>query len=219
MPKDIDRDYCNRILPHFKRALQHDEALTPTDSMSMRIDVKRFINRKMDFFLRKERGAGGGAIIYLMIDCSGSMRGPPLKYAKHFLYVLNALHRQGFIDLRVVLTHECYTIVPTPIPDDIIECLEANGGHEGIARSLKKTERLLKDADLCFIFTDAQITDGSADPSVWNRFGLKAIGVYAGTKKAVATTLLKEFDYALYADDFEQLCPILLRLIKKYKKG
>ena len=212
--------WCHSVIPAFKRALTIGEQITPTTSLSMRVDVRRFLNRKDDFFLRKEKAAGATVNVYLMVDCSGSMRGGPIEGAKCFIYLLNELKKSSHIEFSLVLTGCSYTVCPTPLPKDVIDSIYSGHGSEGIARSFKNTQDLLKDADLCFVYTDACITDGSANPIHWNRYGLKAVGVYTNGRydeDAAVEQMLKYFDYALVAEDMEALAPLMLRLIKKFK--
>ena len=212
--------WCHSVIPAFKRALTIGEQIVPTTSLSMRCDIRRFLNRKDDFFLRKEKAKGAKVVVYLMVDCSGSMNGGPINGARYLIYILNELCKSSHIEFQLVLTGCSYTVCPTPLPKDVIARLHAGHGSEGIARSLKNTQDLLKRADLCFIYTDACITDGSADPKMWNRYGLKAIGVYTNGRydeDAAQEQMLKYFDYALCAPNMEELAPLMLRLIKKFK--
>lgn len=155
--------------------------------------------------------------VNLIIDCSGSMSGDPIKGARTYALLLNELAKIGKIHGHLILSlaysqrglTETYKF---PVDEDVIYGIPADGSAENIYGTTQKTKRILKGANYNFFYTDGQITDTPIDKRRLQAEGIYTFGMYVGESK---NSQLKEwFDRDIIKESFEELVNELIRRIK-----
>ena len=159
--------------------------------------------------------------IYLEIDCSGSMRGLHIKEGQVLVAALSELAVRGAVKGHVVLSGVVsgipkYQTFALPMADAVIERIDGMYGAEGLEYSLSANQKLAKDADFVFIYTDAQICDKPIDRAAWHAKGLFTWGLYAGTSSEhVLESMLEYFDKAIIRPTAEELVDAVLNQASK----
>lgn len=199
---------AKKFLPLFRATVRHISTMSPTKRISARhVALGRNPYRKPGIQARAKKN------IFLMVDCSGSMRGLHIKSARELVGALSILAQKGHVEGHVVLSiisdRPAYQTFKLPMTKEAIERIEAYGGGEGLDYSLNANVHLAKNADHVLVFTDGNISDREIRKEVLHRKGVHTWGLYVGDNEAMGS-LMKYFDKALVRDSVEELVDAIL---------
>lgn len=210
---DYDKKAGDKLIPVMKRIFKDKTTKISQSNATNRINTRNFTNSRFDkLYKKKIVKSKGKKKINLMIDCSGSMSGSPIKNARTFCYMLNEFAKRNFIEGYVILTgaegniHQCLTR-KFPIDTNDINHIIANGSAEGLKGTIDKTKKLIKNSDWTFVITDGKIGDNAVDTK-----GLPLFGMYVGNPNSC--NLSKWFSKYIARDTLDELVQVLVNKIR-----
>jgi len=114
----------------------------------------------------------------IVVDCSGSMGGDPIRDAIKLCYVFNKLAQEGLLEGSIILTesseNKCLTM---PVHDDIIETLGGCGGGEGLQKTLSKYMPQLRGKNV-IVMTDGDLVEEPIPNRYWEENRINCVGMY-----------------------------------------
>ena len=205
----FNKDKAFELLPIMQKIFKAKTRKISQSNATNRINVRNYTSMRFDkLYKKKMLETKGKKKINLMVDCSGSMSGTPISNARTFCFMMSEFARLNLLEGNLILSgvdgrrNETMTF-KFPIEDETIEKIIANGDAEGLDGSFKLTQKLIKDADLTFVFTDGNITDSPIKSKVLN-----LIGIYVGEPDRC--NLSKWFDKYLARKTLDELIQKLL---------
>lgn len=217
----VDAAFCDRMVQPFAQAFKGGVGKVPS-FRSGRLDIRKVASRCTEgFFMRKQGSEDGIPTITTIIDCSGSMSGPPIKNAIQLAAVLSRLHERKLVVSNVLLTGYNGEAqkkfngfkVPMPQPDWVWEYLNARHGAEGISQCFTSFMDDVKKSALVTCYTDANIVDEKLEPSLWRKYGVQCIGLYVG-KSSQLNVLDRYFDRSIVRSNVQDLFTSYLGLVR-----
>lgn len=205
---------ATRFLKFFSAKSRVVSSLTPQRKISARhFAIGRSPYRKVEV---ESRGVKN---VFLEVDCSGSMGGPPMQEGKVLVAALSLMARQGAITGHVALSavhsgKPCWETFKLPLAQEVIEKIQGNAGAEGLEYTLKGNLDLVKKADYVFVYTDADICDKPIQKSFFHGLGIFTWGLYAGGDTSVLDDLMRYFDKAVMRHSAEELVDAMLVQLK-----
>jgi hypothetical protein len=147
------------------------------------------------------------------------MSGRPNKHGKQVLLVFNQLAKMGAIKGNLILSTPYGPVtLKFPLKDELITQIETPYGSEGINRSLRRTEPLIKKADVNICLTDGQITDSAIDVAYWRRHKVEILGIYVGDPTGAKRNLQRYFAHGIARRTVEEVISELVNKIKLVNK-
>jgi hypothetical protein len=221
MPRQrkLDHRFIARQLTPFRQALQGGIGKVLTYSGG-RFNAKAYSRcSSVGIFDRKNTSEKGKPKIALIVDCSGSMGGDPIKGAAHMCAILSKLDQADAIDARIFCTGASKGKgggfrVPLPQPDFVWEYLAAYHGHEFLSQTFTKFRQEIVDCDLVACYTDADICDKRLNPSLWRSRGTSCVGLYCGDVGQV-DVMNRYFDFSIARETPSALFHEYLRLVRR----
>lgn len=205
-----------RYIPLMSKIFCDKKGYLSTESPSKRLNVRGLTGTSDKMYRKKSTKKPAKRTVNLIIDCSGSMRGLPIKGARTYAMLLNELVKIGKIDGHLILSavhnRGVTETFKFPVDEDVIYGIPANGSAENIFGTIQRTKRLLKAADYNFFYTDGQINDLAIDKQKLRSEGIYTFGMYVG--KFENSKLSMWFDRDIVRESFEELVNELVRRIK-----
>ena len=136
-------------------------------------------------YSRKTTVKASAKDLCLVIDCSGSMDGPPIEDARVLAAALSHLATLGKIRGCIVLSAVAgrtavNEVFELPVARDVIERIHAFGDAEGLNAAILANVKRLALADMVFVKTDGHIEDEPLDRRKVERQGITVCGLYSG---------------------------------------
>ena len=128
----------------------------------------------------------------LVIDCSGSMSGAPIRDAIKMAFVFNKLAQLGFLEGDIILTESSNNMkIKMPAHDKIIEAIGGTGGGEGLTKTLDKYVKDLRGKNV-LVMTDGDLVEEPIPEKFWDKGRMTCVGMYIN--EAVAAEELPGYD-------------------------
>jgi len=128
----------------------------------------------------------------IVVDCSGSMGGDPIRDAIKLCYVFNKLAQEGLLEGSIILTESGERKhLEMPVHDDIINVLGGTGGGEGLTKTLQAYKSVLRGKNV-IIMTDGDLVEEPIPDKFWDEGRMNALGVYVN--KSVKAEDLPGYD-------------------------
>lgn len=176
--------------------------------VSKRFAIKPLLGARVMFQHDVEKLNKGKKRFAVIVDCSGSMNGLHIHEARLFIYVLSVLAAKGIVSghviLSKVLSGAIYRVYQLPMALADIECIQADGGGEGLQNAMMATTHLLQEANVVIANTDANITDSPVDKPALHARNIYTTGIYVGSPDAL-DKLKRHFDSALVGASLEDV--------------
>lgn len=205
-----------KYIPLMSKIFQDKKGYLSTESPAKRLNVRGLTGTSDKIYRKKSVKKSAKRTVNLIIDCSGSMGGLPIKGARTYAMLLNELAKIGKIDGHLILSAAygkgATETFKLPVDEDVIYGIPANGNAENIFGTIQRTKRILKAADYNFFYTDGQITDSAIDKQKLRSEGIYTFGMYVG--KFENSQLSMWFDRDIVRESFEELVNELVRRIK-----
>lgn len=206
---EVDKSKATKLIPVMQKIFKEKKKKISQSNATNRINTKNFLNSRYDkLYKKKVVETKGKKKINLMIDCSGSMGGAPIKNARTFCYIINEFAKKSYLEGYLILTggdssrHQCMTI-KFPLKSNDIEHIIANSGAEYLKGTIDMTYKLIKESDWTFVMTDGNITDNAI-----NTKGLPLFGMYVGDPESC--NLSKWFNKYIARESLEELIQVLI---------
>ena len=212
----FDKKLVEKYLPQFEKLFVDKKKMVASQSPSKKLNIRAIAVGKTDKLYRKEQSTeAGNKVVNLIVDCSGSMHGSPIKDARTLVFLINSLALKNRVSGNLVLTGANGRTGQTmtfklPVSEAIIGNIVADGSAENIKGTIEKIKPLMKKVDWNFVFTDGRITDGEIDKKVLNRQGVYTFGMYSGKE----SNLEKWFDKNIARETMKELMDELVRKLK-----
>jgi len=114
----------------------------------------------------------------IVVDCSGSMGGDPIRDAIKLCYVFNKLAQEGLLEGKIILTesseNKCLTM---PVHDDIISVLGGTGGGEGLTKTLLQYKSEIRGKNV-IVMTDGDLVEEPIPDKFWDEGRMTCVGMY-----------------------------------------
>jgi hypothetical protein len=205
----FDKDKAFKLMPIMQKLFKAKTRKISQSNATNRINIRNYTAMRYDkLYKKKTLETKGKRKFNLMIDCSASMSGSPITNARTFCFIISEFARLNLLEGNLILSgvdgyrNETKTF-KFPVDDETIGQIIANGEAEGLEGSSQLTKKLLKDADLNFVFTDGNITDAPIKSK-----GLNLFGIYIGNPESC--NLSKWFDKYLARETLDELIQKLL---------
>jgi hypothetical protein len=178
---EIDSRLIGRLLPRLQSIFRGRVVKTNTARPSKRLSIKGLTSDSDKIYRRNTQIAPATKKFNLIIDCSGSMDGDPLSGAASIAVMFGSLASMGYVEGSVVLSSTSgYQTFRLPLSQKRIEEVFHTHGGEGFSNTFSAVKPLMKDADVNFIITDGNISDGALDKHKMTSEGIYTFGVYVG---------------------------------------
>lgn len=213
----VDVNRASSLATRLSRVFVQSERLASTRSPQKKVSARNFaLGRKP--FRKKEITGRKSQDVFLVLDCSGSMRGFHIMEGKVLLTALSILakrgHITGHVALSAVVGGPCWELFKLPVAQEVIDRIQGYAGSEGLEYTLKDNIRLAAEADYVFVYTDGQICDRPINKKELHRRSVETWGLYAGQELGYAENLQTYFDKALIRPDAEGLVDAIVMLGK-----
>lgn len=206
---EFDKSLGNKLIPIMQKIFKTKNKKISQSNATNKLNTRNFLNSRFDkLYKKKIVESRGKKKINLIIDCSGSMSGSPIKNARTFCYILNEFAKNGYIDGYLTLTggnsnkHQCLTM-KFPINNNDISHIIAKSGAEGLERTIEKTKKLIMNSDWTFVLTDGDITDNAIKTK-----DLPLFGMYVGDPESC--NLSKWFSKYIARNTLDELIQVLI---------
>lgn len=159
--------------------------------------------------------------VMLFVDCSGSMKGFPMKEAKILLAALSLLAQRnrlaGYLVLSASSTarsthHHRFKF---PLSAKELENIHSQMGGEGLEAAMMDPSNLAlaAKASKVYVITDAEISDNPISKVTLNQRGISTTGIYVG-KSGNPAKMDMYFDSFLIRNSIEEIVQALLETLK-----
>lgn len=186
---------------------------TPSKKLSV-----RHLARNEVKYIRREDFSRGQMFVDMVVDCSGSMNGPPMRNAKVLVAALSELAKKGVVKGRIIFSSgEGWMACNLPMKPEHIERINAFSGSEGIKAALYDNTYKLRVADTVFVYTDAQITDSRFDQKELAFKKVEPMGLYVGSQEA-EPEMRQYFNRYIIRDDIKELANAMVQRFLMQKK-
>ncbi len=213
----LDPGRVSAIAQHLRKLFQDRTRVTYSDDPAKRISARHCATERSPYRHRTVTGAARRRF-ELVVDLSGSMRGPPIDEGRVLIGALSRLAREGKIEGHVILAvgHGRYhwQRFRLPMSLETIGKIEPFGGAEGLEYALRSNIEVLRGADFVCVYTDGCITDRPIQKDWLHQRGVHTTGLYVGDE-GYLSELLKYFDRALIRADIEALAGAMLTLRRR----
>lgn len=206
---EFEKSLGNKLIPIMQKIFKKKQKKISQSNATNKLNTRNFLNSRFDkLYKKKIVESKDKKRINLMIDCSGSMNGSPIKNARTFCYILNEFAKNGYIDGYLILTggnsniHQCLTM-KFPINNNDISHIIAKSGAEGLERTIHKTKKLIVNSDWTFVLTDGNITDNAIKTK-----DLPLFGMYVGDPESC--NLSKWFSKYIARNTLDELIQVLI---------
>lgn len=206
---EFEKSLGNKLIPIMQKIFKTKHKKISQSNATNKLNTRNFLNSRFDkLYKKKIVESKDKKRINLMIDCSGSMNGSPIKNARTFCYILNEFAKNGYIDGYLILTggnsniHQCLTM-KFPINNNDISHIIAKSGAEGLERTIHKTKKLIVNSDWTFVLTDGNITDNAIKTK-----DLPLFGMYVGEPESCE--LDKWFSKYIARNTLDELIQVLI---------
>lgn len=211
--RSVDASRAEILVAKFKKFFAEKTRVVSTKTPQRRVSARHFVLGRSPY-RRTEIEGRGTKRVFLVIDCSGSMRGIHMEEGKLLVLALSMLARQGLIEGHVALSGNrsgpTWELFKLPMAHDIINRIDATGGGEGLEYTMRDQLKLLQEADFTFVYTDGQITDKPVDKTFFHRHGIYTWGLYVGNTEGFLDKLMVHFDKAIMRNSVEALVDAML---------
>lgn len=199
----VDKKLAMKLIPTMEKIFKVRRRKISQSNPTNRINTRNFINSNFEkMYKKKKEVQKSKKKINLLIDCSGSMSGSPIKNARTFIYMINQFAMKNFCEGKLILsgaigrTHE-YATFSFPVRNDFIECIHANGSSEGLKDTINANKKAIKEADWTFVITDGNIGDNAIQTDMYNMLAMyvgkpESCNMSKWFKKYTARTTLDE---------------------------
>jgi hypothetical protein len=213
----IDEHRVTTIVQHLRKLFLDRVRVEYSETPAKRLSARHCATDRPPYRHRTVTGAAKRRF-ELVVDCSGSMNGPPMDEGRVLIGALSALAREGKVDGHVILSvgHGTFQWERFRLPMSLesIGKIAAFGAAEGLEFALRANVDVLRGADFVCVYTDGSITDRPIDKDWLHRRGIHTTGLYVGDG-AYLSELVRYFDRALIRADIEALAAAMLTLQRK----
>ena len=213
----LDERRVGVIVQHLRKLFQDRVRVTYSDDPAKRLSARHCSTDRPPYRHRTVTGSARRRF-ELVVDLSGSMRGPPIEEGRVLIGALSTLAREGKIDGHVIFAvgHDKYHWQRFRLPMSLenIGKIEPFGGAEGLEYALRENIDVLRGADFVCVYTDGCITDRPIQKDWLRQRGVHTTGLYVGDERYLSE-LLKYFDRALIRADIETLAGAMLTLKRR----
>jgi hypothetical protein len=195
----------------FTNRMRRSLSATP----SKRISVKHYVRGDSRFYRQPRALPGEPEHLLLVLDCSGSMNGPPVVEARILIAALSELVRSGFVRVTLLLSATLQSTpswqrIELPMAEREIASIHACGNGEALQATLLANLHLARRCERTMVFTDAELTDEPVNKPQLNKFGVYTTGLYVGERSRQAV-LERYFDRNFVRDSIEDVALALVQ--------
>ena len=182
-----------RQVEDIKKALKGYDGKHKRYNPAKRLSSKDICNDVSDkIYIGKDVTNGKYIDQSLVIDCSGSMSGAPIRDAIKMAFVFNKLAQEGFLEGNIILTETRENLnVKMPVHDDVIQQMGGTGGGEGLTKTLNKHVADLRGKNV-LVMTDGDLVEEPIPEKFWDKGRMTCVGMYIN--EAVAAEELPGYD-------------------------
>ncbi len=183
----------NKYVQDIAKALRGYDGKVKRINPAKRLSSKDICNDISDkIYIGKDYVNGKFIDQNIVVDCSGSMGGDPIKDAIKLCYVFNKLAQEGLLEGHIILTESSENrCLEMPVHDDIISVLGGTGGGEGAYRTLSKYMPKLRGKNMVFM-TDGDLVEEPIPNEFWSKNRINCVGMYIN--KSVKAENLPGYD-------------------------
>jgi len=189
--KDWDIEKSKDLSLMLENVFSSKKGFVNSKKQSKRLNTKAFrpysyTNKR---YKRQEISRQDKKNISIVVDCSGSMHGQAIDNMKIVLGVFNELCKSGYVDVTMHLSgvrnrdaiHETFKF---PVTDNVIGCIPARYGAEGLESCIRNNMPSLKNSDFVFVLTDGDICDTPINKEDLHAQGIYTTGIFIGAYEA-----------------------------------
>lgn len=211
----VDFLKAERLADNFLKLFGSRVVTGRSNDPSTRISA-RHLELERPFYKRKETIQATVKKLCLVIDCSGSMGGPPIEDAKLLAWALSTLAEKNKIQGCLILSavnddgdavNELFSF---PVSKEIVSRIHAFGRAEGLNAAILANHKVLAQADMVFVKTDGDICDEPLEQHKVRQMGITVCGLYSGGISS-ATDMEKHFEKFFARNSLEGLIDALLQ--------
>ena len=193
-----------------------DSARVRTATSGSRVHVRGVMTGDPSSFRQAEQ-RGGKRRVVAVFDQSGSMQGDWRRHGAAFAAALLLLHRQGVLDVQLILTGgRSHCVVPPTLNPSLLGRFPCQMGCESVDATLGAHKAALQAADTVLIYTDGNLTDGDVDAGRWRSLGVDLVGCAVGNQHT-HNSLVRHFSRGITADTGAQLATRIVQYIATRK--
>lgn len=212
--ESVDFERAEQLAKKFLALFGVRTVTTRSDEPSARISA-RHLELERPCYKRKTTIVAQAKHLCLVVDCSGSMEGTPIKDARLLSWALSHLASLGKIKGCLILSAvvgdtAVNEVFELPVTKDVVERIHAFGDAEGLNAAILSNQARLADADMVFVKTDGNIFDEPIDRNTVQKKGITVCGLYSGGVDN-ADQMKKHFNRFFVRDSLESLIDALLQ--------
>ena len=114
----------------------------------------------------------------IVVDCSGSMGGQPIRDAIKLCFIFNRLAQEELLEGCIILTETSENMhIEMPVHDSVIESLGGTGGGEGLTKTLNKFKDKIRNKNV-IVMTDGDLVEEPIPDKFWEKGRMSCIGMY-----------------------------------------
>ena len=168
-----------RQVEDIKKALKGYDGKTKRINPAKRLSSKDICNDVSEkIYIGKDPTNGRYIDQNLVIDCSGSMGGSPIRDAIKMAFVFNKLAQAGFLEGSIILTETSENMkIDMPAHDQVIESIGGTGGGEGLTKTLNKYVSDLRNKNV-LVMTDGDLVEEPIPEKFWDKGRMTCVGMY-----------------------------------------
>ena len=169
----------NKYVQDIAKALRGYDGKVKRINPAKRLSSKDICNDISDkIYIGKDYVNGKFIDQNIVVDCSGSMGGDPIRDAIKLCYVFNKLAQEGLLEGHIILTESSENrCIEMPVHDQIIESLGGTGGGEGLTKTLVKYKDKLRNKNV-IVMTDGDLVEEPIPNDFWDKGRMNAVGMY-----------------------------------------
>jgi len=203
---------AKQLIKAFRGSRGRDKGVAPTKRVSVK-DVA--LDRDNVYITKSKQRVGKYIKLNLLIDCSGSMGGEPIKNAVKLVYMFNEIAKTGNLDMNVIYskTGRSY-VVKLPVANSEVLALNSATHGEGLTTNIHKHVEVLQNTNLICV-TDGELTDEPISKDFWSKHRIVSTGVYVLDAENVTDhtgNLNRWFNNSLVRKNVDDLVQTMIRI-------
>ncbi len=203
---------AKQLIKAFRGSRGKDKRVAPAKRVSVK-DVA--LDRDSVYITRSKQRVGKYIKLNLLIDCSGSMGGEPIKNAVKLVYMFNEIAKTGNLDMNVIYSKTGRShVIKLPIANSEVLALNEASSAEGLTTNIHKHMKILQNTNLICI-TDGELTDEPISKDFWSKHRIISTGVYVLNEENVTEhtgSLDRWFNNSLVRKNVDELVQTMIRI-------
>lgn len=203
---------AKQLIKAFKGSRGKDKRAAPAKRVSVK-DVA--LDRDSVYVTKSKQRIGKYIKLNLLVDCSGSMGGDPIKNAVKIVYMFNEIAKTGNLDMNVIYSKTGSNhVIKLPVSNSEILALNHASSSEGLATTIHKHIDILQNVNLICI-TDGDLVDEPISKSFWDKHRIVSTGVYVLNQEDITSytgSLDKWFNHSLVRRNVDDLVQTMIRI-------